>query len=238
MEVKRPKSVVAVDIDEVLCDFTGQIILYHNKIYGTSLKYQDFISCKDFLNIYFCLDNFADVWGGNNEQAVHKVHEFFSKYLILCSSFIDSVHFKEIKPIKGAKEVLTKFKNHFEFHCVTSRQHLIQKETEIFINTFYPGLFSEIHFGNHYSKESPNPDEDHHSKRSKPEMCLTIKAIALIDDSMSYAQQCSSSLGSNGFKTCLFGEYPWNQGEVPSFCVRKKSWSEVEDFLESLKIED
>lgn len=172
------------------------------------------------------LDSFCDLWGGTNSEAVHKVHEFFK------TSF-----FQDIKPIKGAKEVLEKYIDRFEFHIVTSRQHLIEKETRQFIETHYPNIFKELHFGNHYALDSPDPDEDHHTKRSKPEMCEYIKAIALVDDSMSYAQQCSEKLGPKGFRVCLFGDYPWNRGDVPKYSERCNTWKEVDKFLNSLIIQ-
>jgi hypothetical protein len=38
-----------------------------------------------------------------------------------------------------------------DFHLVTSRQHRIQKETEEWISRHYPDIFTELHYGNHYS---------------------------------------------------------------------------------------
>lgn len=38
-----------------------------------------------------------------------------------------------------------------EFHLVTSRQYRIQPETEAWIAKHYPGVFTALHFGNHYA---------------------------------------------------------------------------------------
>lgn len=38
-----------------------------------------------------------------------------------------------------------------EFHLVTSRQFRIQPETEVWIAQHYPSIFTQLHYGNHYS---------------------------------------------------------------------------------------
>lgn len=54
-------------------------------------------------------------------------------------------------------------------------------------------------------------------------MCLDICADVLIDDSRHYAVECAATVS----KVILFGQYAWNQGEVPENCVRLATWEEV-----------
>mmetsp|Transcript_11538 Transcript_11538/g.13971 ORF Transcript_11538/g.13971 Transcript_11538/m.13971 type:complete len:209 (+) Transcript_11538:359-985(+) len=190
-ELEKYKPVVAVDIDEVICGFLPALIRYHNDTYGSSFVLTDFNSYR-----------FCETWGGTNEEAVHKVHEFFETEYFL----------KEMSPINGALETLRSHKDNFTFVCVTSRQHCIAEETVDWVNRHFPEIFDDFHFGNHWTKDAPDPDLHHSSKQTKPDMCVKANAVALIDDSLSYAVQCSSQLAHMGFKVCLFGDYGWNQG--------------------------
>lgn len=73
------KLVVACDMDEVLCEFLPGLIAYWNLKKGTSYKMEDFTSY-----------NFADVWGGTNEETVEFIHQWF-----------EEPSFDEIPPIVG-----------------------------------------------------------------------------------------------------------------------------------------
>src|SRR6056297_3422258 len=42
-----------------------------------------------------------------------------------------------------------------DFHVVTSRQFCIQRETEEWVQKHYPGIFTGLHYGNHYSGTVP-----------------------------------------------------------------------------------
>jgi extradiol dioxygenase family protein len=115
-------------------------------------------------------------------------------------AFYASRHFQEtLRPIPHAIDILQELKQDYELHVVTSRQFAIQERTLQWIETHYPNIFTEIHFGNHYSREG--------KVRSKPEICRDIGAVLLIDDSLQYAYQCHTA----NIPVVLFGEYAWNQ---------------------------
>lgn len=113
--------------------------------------------------------------------------------------FYASDHFTDIQPIPHAFETLQKLKIEFDLHIVTSRQFAIQDLTLKWVDQHFPGIFSEVHFGNHYSREG--------KVRSKPEICRDIGAVLLIDDSLQYAMHCYKA----DIPVLLFGEYAWNQ---------------------------
>ena len=207
------KPVVAVDIDEVLAAFVPGLLKFHNAEYGTTLRVEDFHSYR-----------FCEVWGGTNDEAMEKVYRFF-----------DSSYFESLEPIHGASEVLKRHQSFFQFVCVTSRQYDIIEQTKAWIGNHFPGIVDEILFGNHWTRDAPDPDHLTENKRTKREMCNSIGAVALIDDSLKYASQCSAELGPQGFSVALFGEYAWNRGETPSAAVRTKDWTEVDDFLHELR---
>lgn len=115
--------------------------------------------------------------------------------------FLSSHFINKIQPIPGALETLQKLKEDYDLHIVTSRQFAIEELTVKWVEQHFPGVFSKLHFGNHYSKEG--------KVRSKPEICREIGAVLLIDDSLQYAMDCYKA----DIPVLLFGEYAWNNAE-------------------------
>eukprot|EP00976_Prorocentrum_cordatum_P003256 62914-Prorocentrum_minimum.AAC.3 len=84
------KPVVAVDCDEVLAKFVPALIRWHNAKYGTDITMEGFHSYR-----------YCEVWGGNDQEAVTKVYDFF-----------ETDYFKEqMELIEGAFEVLQSFQD-------------------------------------------------------------------------------------------------------------------------------
>eukprot|EP00963_Diacronema_lutheri_P013932 scaffold2848_cov352-Pavlova_lutheri.AAC.23 len=170
---------VAVDVDEVLGRFVHSLNAFVLEAFGESYDESDY-------HIY----RFADVWNCSAEESNHRVHAFFA-----------SKHFCEgVPPIPGAKEALARIGRECELLVVTSRQHVIQQQTIHWIDTHYPGIFREIHFGNHYALEG--------TSKSKSQMCKELGAHVLVDDNPSYAVECAHE----GIDVLLFDwndHYPW-----------------------------
>ena len=200
------KPVLAVDLDEVCCGYLPAFIKFSNHIHKTSLELKDF---KSYM--------FWEVKGtrlANREAALDRVYEFHA-----------SKYFAQIEPLNGAKLALDVLKKRFELHVVTSRQTDIREQTRTFCAKEFPGVFTDLHFGNHFGK-SKNGEKV--AKVSKPDMCKKIGAVALIDDSKDYARQCEAA----GIPVFLFGDYPWNQlkKDEPKFgdtVERVSSWRMV-----------
>lgn len=114
--------------------------------------------------------------------------------------FFESRYFNEdLMPLPSAYEALLKLKQHFDLHVVTSRQNKVKNITFQWIERHFPDIFSEIHLANHYSREGKS--------RTKSEICHSIGACLLIDDSAKYAIQCVH----DNIPVLLFGQYGWNQ---------------------------
>jgi len=195
------KPVLACDIDEVLAHFIPSLALFHNDQYHTSLTTDDFSSYEFHL-----------IWGGTVEECNYKMELFYESDFFL----------SHIRPVHTAFECLQQLSKDFELHVVTARQNKLKDVTTSWVDTHYPGMFSNIHFGNHYSTEG--------KKRSKSEMCLEINAVALIDDSFAYAKDCANA----GIPVVLFGDYPWNRShciahlnESKEMVVRVRDWQEA-----------
>ena len=174
------KPVLAVDMDEVCVGYVSAFIEYSNAKHGTKLEVNDFTS--------YMFWEVPSAKLKTREEAVERVYDFH-----------ESKYFRQLEPFPNAKIGLDVLKRSFELHVVTSRQSDIEPLTRAFVAKFFPDVFTEVHFGNHFGKTG--------AKVSKPEICKRIGATALIDDSMDYAKQCAAA----GLPVFLFGDYPWNQ---------------------------
>jgi 5'(3')-deoxyribonucleotidase len=126
------KRIIAVDIDEVLAYFIPSLAEFHNDSASSSggvvLTAESFVSY-----------NFVEVWGGSVTETNAKMEAFFV-----------SDHFHRISPIEKAYEALVTLKETYDLHIITARQLKMQKVTEDWVEKHYPGIFTTLHFGNHY----------------------------------------------------------------------------------------
>jgi hypothetical protein len=138
--------------------------------------------------MFACSYRFCDVWGGTNEEATEKVHTFFESSYFL----------EDLEPLDGAAAALERLSAKFRMVVVTSRQHCIAEATMQWVEKHFPGKFQKVYFGNHWARDCPDPEKMNSSKRTKLQMCQEAGAIALIDDSASYAKECGPSLNKVG----------------------------------------
>ncbi|KAI8553244.1 hypothetical protein RHMOL_Rhmol05G0000700 [Rhododendron molle] len=162
------------------------------------------------------------IYGGQNFNfaiiavaADIRVHEFFKT-----SYFKTGIH-----PIPGARQTLQKLSRFCNLSVVTSRQNAIRDVTIEWIEKHYPGLFHEIHFGNHFALEGQS--------RPKSDICRSLGAKVLIDDNPRYALECAEV----GIRVLLFdyeNSYPWCKIESVNqhpLVTKVHSWEEVEHQL-------
>ncbi|XP_018481541.1 uncharacterized protein LOC108852534 [Raphanus sativus] len=94
----------------------------------------------------------------------------------------------------------------------------------------FPGLFKQIHFGNHFAL--------HGDSKPKSEICRSFGAEVLIDDNPRYAEECANI----GMKVLLFdyeNSYPWSKTESVDrhpLVTRVHNWEEVEQHILSLVV--
>ncbi len=202
------KVVIAVDIDEVLAGFISCLSKYLVEIEEAPGD----LTAESFHSYEFHL-----VLGCTVEHCNKLVNSFFDSDLFHGC----------IAPIEGAKPVLLRLKElGFDLHIVTARHDQCANATRAWIDRYYYGIFTELHFGNHYSKNGRS--------RKKSEICAAIGASLLIDDAYKYAQDCAL----NRIPCVLYGDYGWNRGDFSEehapFVKRVASWSAVEEAVVSL----
>ncbi|XP_058079060.1 uncharacterized protein LOC131227306 isoform X1 [Magnolia sinica] len=200
------KLAVAVDVDEVLGSFLSAL----NKFIA------DRYASKHSVSEYYVYEFFR-IWKCSRSEADIRVHEFFK-----------TAYFKKgIHPIPGAHQALLRLSTFCNLSIVTSRQNAIKDHTIEWIEKHYPGLFQEIHFGNHFALDGQS--------RSKSEICRSLGAKVLIDDNPRYAVECAEV----GIKVLLFdydNSYPWcktGSETTHPLITKVLNWEEVEQHLVS-----
>ena len=157
------------------------------------------------------------MWKCSQEESNRRVHEFF-----------ESEHFATgIPPVPGAREALARLGADHELVVVTSRQFVIKEPTIAWVDQHFPGIFSELHFGNHFALEGPS--------KPKSELCRELGAEVLIDDNPVYALECARA----GIDVLLFDwalGYPWSKtpdGPTHPRITRVEDWAAVEAALKA-----
>uniref|UniRef100_A0A0R0FIM3 Uncharacterized protein n=1 Tax=Glycine max TaxID=3847 RepID=A0A0R0FIM3_SOYBN len=167
----------------------------------------------------------ADRYSSNYSVSGYHVYEFCKIWN--CSR--DEAYFKSgIHPLPGAQMTLQKLSRFCSLSVVTSRQNAIKDHIIEWLEKNYPGLFHDIHFGNHFALDGVS--------RPKSEICRSLNAKVLIDDNPRYAIECADV----GIRVLLFdyeNSYPWCKNESVDqhpLVTRVKNWEEVERQLMSL----
>ncbi|OWM74325.1 hypothetical protein CDL15_Pgr013229 [Punica granatum] len=200
------KIVVAVDVDEVLGNFVSALNRFIADRYSSNHSVSEY-------HVY----EFYKIWNCSRDEADLRVHEFFKT-----PYFRMGIH-----PIPGARTALHKLSSFCKLSVVTSRQNAIKDHTIRWIEKHYPGLFHEIHFGNHFALDGVS--------RPKSEICRSLGAKVLIDDNPRYAIECASV----GIRVLLFdykNSYPWCKTESihgHPLVTKVHNWGEVEQQLVS-----
>jgi uncharacterized HAD superfamily protein len=188
---------IGIDLDDVLVDFNGALRRWHNDIYKTSLKLEDFKS-------YF----FNETWGGTIQETIDKV-----------GLFNHSRYYETISPIEGAVWAINSLlKIGKEPNIVTSRADFLRESTEKMLKFYFKKQSMNIFYSsNHYSGRE-------NSGKTKPEICLDNKIPLIIDDSLEYAMQCAEKgIRVLLFGDYPWNQ----NGNLPANVVRVKNWKEV-----------
>lgn len=148
------KTVVAIDLDEVLCNMLPSLCNWYNEKYNTN-----FIVSQYYNNTYDTL------WGITKREMENVVDEFTATQI-----------FSNLPPIDGSIDIVNKLckSDKYELHIITSRSDKIKDITEIWVKNYFRDIFKEIHFCNIYSSTG--------KKIQKHEICSKINAKYLIDD--------------------------------------------------------
>lgn len=160
------KPVVAVDFDDVVFDFNGGFIRWHNERYGTTVAYQDLFT-----------HDMTVVWQLELEELLRRVDEFHRE---------TDAYWSPAMP--GAHEALHHLKESYQLEIVTARSVATRAKTLACLEALDLEVFSAVHFTNEYDPDPRYPT------RSKVAICQEINAIALLEDAPRNAAQVAPAL--------------------------------------------
>ncbi len=198
------KTIIAVDLDDVIVETAPGVIDHYAKKYGVKVPLEKFYS-KDF----------KGVWGTpDGVTAVRRVNEF-----------LESPEYYHSVPIIEATETIRWLRNKYELHIVTGRPSLVEEATRQWLERHFPDIFETVIFTNSYMSGDKEANI-----RSKGDVCLQLGATVLIDYNLEHALSAADA----GLQVLLFGDYPWNRTDkLPSSVRRVQAWSEIREYFDA-----
>ncbi|MDB5164372.1 MAG: hypothetical protein JWS12_990 [Candidatus Saccharibacteria bacterium] len=147
--------------------------------------------------------HFEQALGIEVPEVVRRVYEYTE---------LDDLH---IEPIEESQAAIRSLAQKFDLAIITSRHEKYKERTLRYLTHYYGPAFAGLHTVG-YEKIMKNPV-------TKASVCRAIGARAMIDDTLGHVVECAAQ----GIEGVLFGDYPWNSGEVPAGIVRCLSWPQV-----------
>lgn len=157
---RKPK--VGIDFDDVLVDFVGTFLKWHNEEYGTNAKYTDHYAYP-----------FSSSLGLDEEESAVRVRRF-----------VEADIYPQLPALTGAKELLQGLKPYAEIIVVTARRETQKVSTRKNLNLHFPGLVSRIIHAPRLT--GPTPDI------AKAHVCANEGIALLIDDNHDNISHCVS----------------------------------------------
>jgi uncharacterized HAD superfamily protein len=197
------RKTIAVDIDDVLSASAEGFAAFSNSRWGTNLTAADYS------------EEWAVVWGIPLEEAKKRAVEFHD-----ANAVADYRHHAQSLP------VLRKLRERYNLVIVTSRRNVLKPATDTWLQTFFPDIFSGVHYAGMWDA---GHDPLHALKQTKAGVCQAIGADYLIDDQLKHCLAAAEC----GLKVLLFGTYKWNQTEktLPQNVTRAADWAAVERYF-------
>ncbi len=156
MNTRRP--ILAFDFDDVLMSFQNGFIAFHNRMYGTTIAYEDVVSYD--ARAYQC----------DFETFTERVHVFYQ-----------SPDYMEVVPTSGSIEALRFLQDQYLLDVVTNRPATVRDRTYAWTDQFFPNVFHTFHFTNGFGASHDV------QKRLKSEICEEIGAVVLVEDALGHA---------------------------------------------------
>lgn len=196
-----PRLTIAVDLDDVLGDFARAFVDYSNQKWGTKLEPDDWT------------EHLIELWRVDEAEAQRRVEFIHAN---------PGQILNKIKHDSSAVKILQKLSHQYKLVIVTSRRRILEKETLLFVNRYFRGIFQDVHFAGIWDDLDKPLSE--RLNLTKAEIVSQIGAGYLIDDQ---PKHCIAAADA-GIKALLFGDYKWNRDiKLQTNMVRVKNWTEV-----------
>lgn len=192
-----PVTEVAFDFDSCLFPFDFLFRSYLEQTYSLTLTPWEDITAVRF-----------DVMTGHDQQMIQGIFDQLTnteRYWRLFHSRKMVLEVMKEEELKRIYEALNFFKTRFNFRfsIITARsKRTCEKIVKEYCDEWFPGIFEEFHFCEHFST---SPKGTQVIRRTKREVCARHNIIALIDDNIGHVKD----LHLDGRLGILFGENPW-----------------------------
>lgn len=123
--------IITIDLDEVIADYIGNFLLFHNMNFGTNLKMSSFT--------HYTL---SESIGIPREEEMRRI-----------DAFDESSYFEEIPLIKDAQKIIKQLAKDNELIIVTGRPENQKEKTLKWLNKFVPEI-KKIHFIRKHSRDN------------------------------------------------------------------------------------
>jgi hypothetical protein len=195
---KTRKLVIAIDCDDVLVSSVPSLLAGYNAMFGTRVRVEHFYEPATM-----------DTWGTDDDDLARRQFE----------QYLRSDEYSPAPPIVHATRAVEMLAKEHELHLITGRAEDRELETRGLVDRYFPGCFASIEHTNHYVSSDYSV-----VTRSKGEVCRDIHADILVDDHIFHGRE---ALEMGLERALLFGDYPWNQGELPEGMQRCADWFQV-----------
>lgn len=155
---------IAIDLDEVLVDYTDSFLRFYNTTYQTDFKRKQIVEYA-WWKLFNC----------TKEEIIKRAYNFY-----------ETKYFRSLQPIRGSKEVVSILVRNHDLSIITSRPSDVEKETLAWLNRYFPQKFSEVYFTNKWSNNSyPNT--------KKSDLCKELGIPIIIEDAPEISIECAES---------------------------------------------
>lgn len=196
---------IGIDIDEVMFPLVPEICKFLNTKHSINLTEESFLNYDFWENPAYKINGIQ----ATKKQAIEDCYEFTANH-----------KFRKIRPCPGAAKAIFELKRLDNLIAITSRQTELKNHTKWQLGYFFPKAFSDIAFGNHYSKNSG-------PSITKRQLCRSNWVYLLLEDNLKYALEVSKDIS-----VILFRK-PWNSEFDSGSC---NNIHPIENLEEAVKI--
>lgn len=193
-------NIIAVDVDDVILQYLAWFVLWYNNKHNAKIRYEDFMM-YDLKHVLHCTP----------EEEISLIYEFEQSSV-----------FQDLQPILWSQQAVSHLRQSYLLFNATARKLDIAQASIINIQKHFPGVFTDIVFGNHFGKDG--------HRLSKPEMCQKLNSKTLVDDSRYHIIACAKE----GIRWVLMNKKR-NQGELPPLATRVHNREEAVDVIQKTK---
>lgn len=197
------KSIIAVDIDDTICQSLEAFRIRTNEFTGANLKPEDYRITGEYWGFY---ERVWDQHGLTGETTVQEVYEDLHTNQSL------------VPLLPGAELAINQLSKDFDIVLLTARDYKWEAATKMWLIEQFGQEAPEVYFSQGHRDTS---------SKNKGQICKELGAKWLIDDNV---EHCITAI-DEGIIAILYGEYGW-QVDAPKALVKCRDWQAVLEYFD------